>query len=242
MKSVYQFINDKTEKRKKLFCVLIDPDKFDEKVIFEANKYKVDLFFVGGSEVKKSDFDQVIRFIKKNSGIPLVIFPGSTEQVSAKADALLFLSLLSGRDAEFLIGKQTAAALKIKKSKIETIPTGYILINGGKKSSTEKVTGSASISAKNEQLVVSTALAGEMLGKKIIYLEAGSGAKYPIPLSLIRKVKKQVSVSLAVGGGIDSAKKAERILKAGADLIVVGNAIENNLLLIKEISSLSILI
>lgn len=238
MKSIYQNILKKKRKGKKIFCILIDPDKFDERVITEANRHKVDLFFVGGSQVRKGDFDYAVKYIKQHSSIPLVIFPGSTDQVSGRADALLFLSLLSGRDAEYLIGKQTESAARVKTSGVEIIPTGYIIIRGGKKSSTEKVTGTTGLDSANKKHVVSTALAGELLGKKLIYLEAGSGAQKHVPAALIRKVRNQLSVPLIVGGGINSGKKAMNIAKAGADIIVIGNAIEKNLNLIKEISSL----
>ena len=236
MKSTYKFLLEKKKKGEKIFCVLIDPDKFNKNVILESNKYNVDLFFVGGSNVKKKDFHACVTFIKKKSKIPLIIFPGDTNQISSKADALLLLSLISGRNSDYLIGKHTEVAQKIKESCLEVIPTGYILVSGGKKSATENVTGTVAISEKNVSLIVSTAIAGELLGQQIIYLEAGSGAKQTISKKVITSVKKNISKILIVGGGINDKKKVLNAFEAGADIVVVGNGIENNILLLREIS------
>ena len=206
--------------------ILIDPDKYDQELIKLANQCKVAYIFVGGSSLKQNNFEKTIRSIKSRTKIPVVIFPGDESQISKSANALLMLSLLSGRNAEYLIGKHVAAASKIKASKLTVIPTGYILVSGGKKSTTQKVTKTKALSNKKE--IVDTAIAGELLGKKLIYLEAGSGAKTTLPLAIIYAVKKQISIPLIVGGGINTLEKAKEIMKAQPDYLVVGNALETD--------------
>ena len=236
MKNIYLHIINFKKKRKKLFAVLIDPDKFNPKIIVECNKSKVDFIFIGGSGLIKEKFHKCVNEISKLSKIPLVIFPGGKEQISEKADAILLLSLISGRNPDYLIGEHIRAAKKLKHSKLEIIPTGYILINGGKKVSTHKVSRTSPIRRSDVELAVSTAIAGELLGMKLIYLEAGSGAKNTLNTKMVRIVKKNIACPLIVGGGIDSAKKAEELCRAGADVIVVGNAIEKDCTLVKKIS------
>lgn len=236
MKNISARIQSASRNRKKLFAVLIDPDKFNPAVVAEANRSKVDLLFIGGSGLKKDRFHRCIQSIKKLTRIPLVIFPGGKEQISEKADALLLLSLISGRNPDYLIGEHIRVAQKLKKSRLDIIPTGYILIGGGKKTSTQRVSRTRPIKRNNIPLAVSTAIAGELLGMKLIYLEAGSGAKKSLDASLIRKVKNRISVPLIAGGGINSAQRARAACKAGADLVVVGNAIEKDPSLIAEIA------
>ena len=157
-------------------------------------------------------------------------------QISEKADAILLLSLISGRNPDYLIGEHIRASRQLKKSKLEIIPTGYVLINGGKKVSAHKISKTSPIKYSNNELATSTAIAGELLGMKLIYLEAGSGAKKPLSKVMIQNVKKNISVPLIAGGGIDSAEKAKAVCNAGADVIVVGNAIEKDVTLVKKIS------
>lgn len=235
---IYAKILEAKKKRKKLFALLIDPDKFSPEAIRCANRSKADYILVGGSSLQKRNFRQCIAWIKSSTQIPLVIFPGSREQISEKADAIFLLSLISGRNPDFLIGEHVAAAQKLKRSGIEIIPTGYILVNGGTVSTTQKVTRTAPIGSSDTALAVSTALAGELLGMKLIYLEAGSGAKRSVNERAIRAVNRNISVPLITGGGIDSGKKAKKALSAGADMIVVGNAAEKNIAIISEISDI----
>lgn len=216
--------------------ILIDPDKYNPGLIELANKCKVSYIFVGGSKLKQNNFDQTIKSIKSKTKIPVIIFPGDETQICKQADGLLMLSLLSGRNPDYLIGKHVIAAEKIKKSKLPVIPTGYILVKGGSVSTTQKVTKTKSLSSKKE--IVRTAIAGELLGKQLIYLEAGSGAKENINTSIINAVKKEISIPLVVGGGISSLAKAREILKAQPDYMVIGNALERNINLLNELNSL----
>ena len=236
MKKVYQSILNSKKKGRKLFSVLIDPDKFSAQVIAEAAKAKVDFIFIGGSRIKKGNFERCVNRLSRLTRIPLVIFPGSSDQISEKADALLLLSLISGRNPDYLIGEHIRAAQQLKRSKLEIIPTGYILLGGGKKISTQSVTRTTPIKRSDKALAASTAIAGELLGMKMIYLEAGSGAGTPLDLSVVKNVRKNISLPLIAGGGIDSSEKARALCKAGADMVVVGNAIEKNINLVSDIS------
>lgn len=216
--------------------ILIDPDKYNPDLIEIANQCKVSYIFVGGSSLRKNNFNSTIKSIKSLTKIPVIIFPGDETQVSKLADGILILSLLSGRNAEYLIGKHVKAAAKIKTSKLMTIPTGYILVNGDKTSTTQKITKTKPLSTKKE--IIETAIAGELLGKQVIYLEAGSGASKTLSSSIISNVKKQINIPLIVGGGINSVVKAKNIINCKPDYIVVGNALEENPDLLKDINTL----
>ena len=237
MSQIYTEIVKKIKKKSCLLAVLIDPEKFNEQVVAEAS-FIADMFFVGGSTLKKGEINHAVKQIKKITSLPVVIFPGDSHQIDGNADAILFLSLISGRNPDYLIGKQVESAHIIKQKKLEAIPTGYILVEGERKSTTEKVSKTKPIAAKEIDMVVKTAIAGEMLGKKLIYLEAGSGAKSTIPKNMIKKVKRNISIPLIVGGGIDSKEKAKKVKEAGADIIVVGNALEKNIHLLQELKNL----
>jgi len=213
----------------KKLAVLVDPEKSNEKSIRQIAEYEevFDFFLVGGSS-ENCPVDAVVQAIKTYTGKPVILFPASHFQLTAKADALLFLSLISGRNPEFLIGQQVAAASFIKTHRLLAIPTGYILIDGGKISSVEKASRTKALPASEVELIVSTALAGELLGMQSIYLEAGSGALRPVPLSLIAEVKKNISVPLIAGGGIRSNEQLHKCWASGADVVVIGNAIEED--------------
>ncbi|MBA2610650.1 MAG: phosphoglycerol geranylgeranyltransferase [Bacteroidetes bacterium] len=223
--------------KKPLLAVLIDPDKFNRELIHLANKNKVACFLVGGSELEKGDVTKTILAIKKISQIPVVLFPGNETQLSKHANGLLLLSLLSGRNPDYLISKHIAAAPIIKKMKLDHLPTAYLLIEGGAKSTTQRVTGTEPLNPKNKALITNTAIAAEQLGFKAVYLEAGSGAKTSVSATLIKSIKKATSLPLIVGGGIDSSQKTRQIIKAGANMIVIGNALEKNVFLLTEISA-----
>ncbi len=236
-KSTYSSILSNVQKGKKQFAVLIDPDKFNPTVIDHCNKCKVEFIFIGGSTVAKQDFENCINYTKGKSKIPVIIFPGDENQLSSKADALLLLSLISGRNPDYLIGKHVLAAPAIVKSKIETISTGYILVGDTAESATSKISNTEPIAEKNSNLILATAQAAALIGMQAIYLEAGSGAKKNISAKIIKQIKRNINLPLIVGGGISSPKSAKEIAAAGADLIVVGNAVEKNINLISEIAS-----
>lgn len=221
----------------KKLAILIDPDKISEKslelLIDKANKFKVDYFFVGGSLVSNSVEDIVVK-IKKNSNISVVLFPGNANQFTDKADAILFLSLISGRNPEYLISNQVISALSIKKSGITVLPTGYILIESGHKTSVEYISNTSPIPKNKPEITLATAVAGELLGMTSIYLEAGSGAKEPVFAKTIKLVKENISSTLIVGGGIRTAEQLNEIFNAGADIVVIGTSIEEELELLDE--------
>jgi phosphoglycerol geranylgeranyltransferase len=224
----------------KRFAVLIDPDKMRlgniNSVIESSLDAGVDYFFVGGSLVVNDMLDHVLNSIKKICSIPLILFPGNSFQLSYKADAILFLSLISGRNAELLIGNHVVAAPFLKISPLEIISTGYMLVDGGTMTSVQYMSNTYPIPSNKDDIALCTAVAGEMLGLKQIYLDAGSGATIPVSESMISAVSKSINIPLIVGGGISSPEKAAANAKAGADIIVVGNAIEKRSGLIKEIS------
>lgn len=215
-----------------LLAVLIDPDKYDEdflkKIAENANKDKIDLIFVGGSLVQ-NDIETLISKLKKLTSKPIVIFPGSYLQVSPKADAILFLSLISGRNPEYLIGNHVAIASFLKKSQIEVIPTGYMIVESQKTTSVEYISNTKPIPYDKTDIAVATAVAGELLGMKLIYLEAGSGAIQKVNRKMIEKVKKNIDIPLIVGGGIKNKEDFIVAKNAGADVVVVGTAIENGI-------------
>ena len=231
------FISQKVKK----LALLIDPDKFDKDLLMQqikvANDSLVDFIFLGGSLITNNALDITIQIIKKNTNIPVVIFPGDGTHIHKDADAILFLSLISGRNADFLIGNQVHTASLIKEMGVESIPTGYMLIESGKITSAQYMSNTMPIPKTKSDIAVATAIAGEMLGLKTIYMDAGSGADEAISSEMIRKVKHSVDIPLIIGGGIRDAETAKRIVDAGADIIVVGNAAEKNPKIIQEIKN-----
>lgn len=220
--------------------MLIDPDKVNDHdmdlLLSLSLEAKVDYFFVGGSLVVSDYLDDCIRFIKSRCDIPVVLFPGSPSQVSKYADALLYLSLISGRNPELLIGQHVVSAPVVKKSGLEIMPTGYMVIDGGAPTTVSYISNAAPLPADKAEIAMCTAMAGEMLGMKLIYMDAGSGAKKAITETMISKVAHCIDVPLIVGGGITTPEKAYLNCKAGADVIVVGNAIEKDANLIREVA------
>ncbi len=217
--------------RKKSVALLLDPDKAKEdlleKILRTANECKTDYIFAGGS-LTFTGIDGLITEIKKFTSIPVVLFPGNLLQLTLNADIILLLSLISGRNPELLIGNHVIAAPHLKNSKHKLVSAGYILISCGKKTSVEYISQTEAIPEDKPEIAVATALAGEMLGMKMIYLEAGSGAAKPVPTNIIRMVRENISIPLAIGGGIKNKAEVEEIFSSGADLIVLGNACEKN--------------
>lgn len=238
---IYESLENKKKQGKKSFAVLIDPDKAnaaDLDILIELSlSAKVDYLLVGGSLVISNRLDEVVQHIKGSCSVPVILFPGSPNQVSKFADALLYLSLISGRNAELLIGQHVVSAPFVKQSGLEIMPTGYIVVDGGAPTTVSYISNAAPVPADKNEIAMCTAMAGEMLGMKLIYMDAGSGAKKPITESMIESVAKSIEVPLIIGGGIIEPEKAYHNCKAGADLIVVGNAIEKDSSLIKEMAA-----
>lgn len=229
---IYQNILSAKKEGKKLLAVLIDPEKIDIINIpsfFEKVKLSLAThIFVGGSTDENNQTENVVIEIKKVTRLPVLLFPGDVSQITNKADGILFLSLISGRNPEYLIEQQIKAAPILKNTALEILPTGYVLIDGQKETATQKVSNTKPILQENLPLILNTALAGELSGKKIIYLEAGSGALEVINKKIIKEVSKCISIPLIVGGGIRSKKQLETAYNAGADLVVIGTAFEND--------------
>lgn len=217
--------------RKKSIGLLLDPDKTEGKslrrIIDTAVKCKTDYIMAGGSLTFNS-IDTLIDSIRGLCSIPIVLFPGNLLQLSHKADSILLLSLISGRNPELLIGNHVIAAPYLRDLRNKIISTGYILISCGARTSVEYISQTEAIPSSKPEIVVATAMAGEMLGLSMIYLEAGSGASSHIPAGIISAVRKNISIPLAVGGGIRNKKEVEAVFRAGADLIILGNGCEND--------------
>lgn len=228
---ISQFISKSLAKKEKLFALLIDPDQHTDEslinLIHHTNKAEVDLLLIGGS-LLNNDIDLTLDIIKKQTDIPTLLFPGSLLQITNKADGILLLSLISGRNPDLLIGNHVIASAHIKRSNLEVLPTGYILVNGGKPTSVEYMSNTQPIPENKIDIAVATAIAGEMLGLKYIYLEAGSGANNSVNADMIKGVKKNIHIPLIVGGGIKSESQVKEVAVSGADIVVVGNAAEKN--------------
>ena len=229
---IYSQIKEKKANGKKQFAVLIDPDKLEAKQVQDiaelALKAKVDYFFIGGSLLINNSLDACINTLKKETSIPVVLFPGNNMQLSYRADGILFLSLISGRNAEMLIGRHVIAAPYLRLSSLEILSTGYMLIESGRPTTVSYMSNSSPIPSDKDDIAMCTAMAGEMLGLKLIYMDAGSGALNAIPLQMVENVKKSISVPLIIGGGIRTPEQAAAACSAGADLIVIGNVLEKN--------------
>ena len=232
-KHILANIQNTSKKGEKSVAILLDPDKSTIEEIPSISKriekLNAKFIFVGGSFVENGVTDLFVKTLKQHTKLPVVLFPGDYSQVTNKADALLFLSLLSGRNPEYLIEQQIKSVPYLKNSDLEIIPTGYILIDGGTNSSVLKVSNTTPISQENIDLAVATAVAGMYKGKQIVYLEAGSGAKYPVNPNLIAEVKRNINIPLIVGGGIRSKEQLNIAFKNGADIVVIGTAFETNL-------------
>jgi putative glycerol-1-phosphate prenyltransferase len=229
----------------KQLAVLIDPDKTKDgdkliDLIHKINLLKPHFIFVGGSTVDVKDFKKCMALIKQHSNIPVIIFPGSHLQIDEQADGILFLSLISGRNPDFLIGHQIQAAPFIKQTGMQVIPTAYMLIDGGKTSSVAYVSQTSPIPADQNIIAKNTALAGEMMGMKCVFMDAGSGALNPVPQNMIQTVKAGITIPLIVGGGLTTLEDITKAYKAGADVVVVGNKIEDDIDFLLDLKSLNL--
>ena len=239
--SIYPALLLKKRTRRKSFAVLIDPDKVDEsktdEIIRLSLQAEVDYLFVGGSLVISDQLDTVVKQIKAHCAIPVILFPGTPSQVSVYADGLLYLSLISGRNPELLIGQHVISAPAVRKSGLEIMSTGYMLIDGGAPTTVSYISNALPIPSDKQEIALCTAMAGEMLGMKLIYMDAGSGARKPISVEMIERVASVIEIPLIVGGGIRDPEKVYLNAKAGADLIVIGNAIEKDASLLAEMAA-----
>ena len=237
---IYTSFTEAKQKNKKCLAVLIDPDKMRlsnmNSVIEHAMRAQVDYFFVGGSLILDDMMDFCLDALKSQSTIPTILFPSSPQQINKKADGILFLSLISGRNPDLLIGQHVLAAPILKNTKLEVISTGYMLIDGGAATTASYISSTIPIPNHKDEIAYCTALAGEMLGLKTIYMDAGSGARQPVSQSMIKTVSKAINIPLIVGGGMRTPEQVGMNAIAGADIIVVGNAFEKNPELISEMT------
>jgi phosphoglycerol geranylgeranyltransferase len=233
-------LSEKRLQQKKSFAVLLDPDKVDEATfpdfLRKAEKVGVDFFFVGGSLVTHYAFTKMVKAIHTHTAIPAILFPGNSLHIEPSADAILLLSLISGRNPELLIGQHVVAAPLLRSSGIEVLPTGYMLVESGKLTTVSYISNTLPIPHDKPGVAACTAMAGEMLGLRLMFLDAGSGAQTPVSPAMIKAVHEATSTPLIVGGGIDSPEKAYQALDAGADVIVVGNGIEADPNLLPELA------
>lgn len=229
---IYNQILSAKNKNQKLLAVLLDPDKIDlgevEVLTDKINGSPATHIFVGGSVVEADIIDELIVKLKEKIALPILLFPGNPSQISKEADAILFLTLLSGRNPDYLIEHQVNAVPVLKKTNLEVISTGYILIESGTQTAVERISKTDPLDRENPEYVVQTAQAGEFIGNKLVYLEAGSGAKNAVPLEMIRKVSRQIDIPVIVGGGIRSKQAIDAAYDSGADLVVIGTAFEDD--------------
>lgn len=230
MKALHNLILHKKAQGKKSLAVLIDPDKTENlsALLANAKASPPDFFFIGGSLLSEGNLENCIAKIREATKVPVLLFPGNEMQISSSADALLLLSVISGRNPELLIGRHVAAAGMIRASKLEIIPTGYMLIESGAPTAVSYMSNTQPIPRTKSSIAALTALAGEQLGMKMIYLEAGSGANLPVPVDMIAAVKKYISIPLITGGGLKTPEEIAGRCSAGADVIVAGNILEED--------------
>lgn len=229
---VYKQICEAKQQGKRLLAILLDPDKVNpdqlEILINKIGRSEATHILVGGSLLFANHQDAIIKEIKAQLSLPVLLFPGNASHITNRADGLLFLSLISGRNPEYLIGQHVQAAPLLRKTGLEVLSTGYVLIDGGKQTTVSYISGTTPIPGDKPEIALATAMAGEMIGHKMIYLEAGSGAKKPVPLEMVQMVSENIDIPLIVGGGIRSKTHIDAVYKAGATMVVIGTAFENN--------------
>ncbi|WP_435354425.1 geranylgeranylglyceryl/heptaprenylglyceryl phosphate synthase [Emticicia sp. SJ17W-69] len=238
MKQILPTIQENTKSKKKSLAILIDPDKFD-KINFDEIEStaltKIDFIFIGGSLIIAKNIEEIVKKLKDKFQIPVIMFPGNAIHICGGLDGVLFLSLISGRNPDFLIGQQVIAAPMLKNSGVEVLPTGYMLIDGGAPTTANYMSHTSPIPNNKPDIAACTAMAGEMLGLQLIFMDAGSGASQAVNQKMIKTVKANINVPLIIGGGINTVQKAADAFNAGADMIVIGNLIEENTQLLNEI-------
>ncbi|WP_138992925.1 geranylgeranylglyceryl/heptaprenylglyceryl phosphate synthase [Larkinella sp. C7] len=240
-RNVLNTLYNRKETGQKSFAVLLDPDKIEQDsfkdLLIRSVENRVDFFFVGGSLITNFILREVIETIRTYTNIPAILFPGNSLHIEPSADAILLLSLISGRNPEFLIGQHVIAAPLLKRSGLEILPTGYMLVDSGVQTTVSYISNTTPLPHDKPGVAACTAMAGEMLGLKLIYMDAGSGARRPVSPEMIAAVRSCVDTPIVVGGGINSVERAQAALQAGADVIVVGNGIEKNPDLLPEIAA-----
>ena len=235
---IYEQICAAKSKGQKLLSILIDPDHLTLEslpdLVASINESPATHIMMGGSLIQKNEMDVLVATLKKLTQLPVILFPGNYAQLSNQADGILFLSLISGRNPEYLIGQHIHAAPLIKQTNLEVLPTGYVLIDSGAPTSVSYISNTQPIPRNKKDIALATALAGEMLGLKMIYLEAGSGAQFPVPISTIQLVSSQLKIPIIVGGGMRTPETIQEAYDAGADMVVVGTAFEKNIHFFKK--------
>ena len=238
--SLYDGLSKRRTHGRKSLAILLDPDNLDEagcrQVLALSETHTVDYFFVGGSLVMNSHQTTLIQLIKQHSAVPVLLFPSHSLHLDPQADGILLLSLISGRNPEFLIGQHVIAAPLLRQSNLQILPTGYLLVDTGRQTTASYMSGTTPLPYDKPTIAACTAMAGEQLGLRLMYLDGGSGAMYPVSAAMIRAVRQAVDVPLVVGGGINTAEKAQAALSAGADVIVIGNQVEKTPEFLAEVS------
>jgi putative glycerol-1-phosphate prenyltransferase len=238
--SLYDGLSKRRSHGRKSLAILLDPDNLTEagcrRVLALSETHPVDYFFVGGSLVMNSHQTALIQLIKQHSAVPVLLFPSHSLHLDPQADGILLLSLISGRNPEFLIGQHVIAAPLLRQSNLQILPTGYLLVDTGRQTTASYMSGTTPLPYDKPTIAACTAMAGEQLGLRLMYLDGGSGAMYPVAAATIRAVRQAVDVPVIVGGGINTADKAQAALAAGADVIVIGNQVEKNPDFLAEVS------
>ena len=229
---IIDFINNAKKNNKKLLAILLDPDKIKladiPNTIHKINKSSANLIFIGGSLLFKNILDKFVKIAKENTELPILLFPGSAMQITNNADGILFLQLISGRNPEYLISNQVIAAPLLKQTSLEVISTGYLLIESGRETTASYISNTKPIPTHKPEIAMATAMAGEYIGNKLIYMDGGSGALNPIPTDVIKKVANNIDIPIIIGGGLRTKKAIQNAYNAGATVVVVGTAFEND--------------